>query len=94
MPAKTKPNAASTSKKTTGPLIDGRVSEAQIEKAVIALQNHRQKGKQISAAKELPLEGLEGLDGEGSRTDREDVVWMQLTVKRLNANAPIKAVRL
>lgn len=94
MPGKVKVKSDKKAKKSDGPLIDGRVSETQIEKAVSALQKHREKSKKVLDDSELPLEGLDGLEGEGSRMDRADVVWMQLTVKRLNANAPVKAVRM
>lgn len=75
-------------------LIDGRVSTSQIGKALSALAQHREKAQKAKTANELPLEGDDDLEGNGSRVDRSDVVWMQITVKRLNANAPIKAIRL
>lgn len=84
--------AVSSSKKTEA-RIDGRVSISQVEKALTALAKHREKSRK-SDDNELPLDGQEDVEGEGSRVDRSDVVWMQLTVKRLNVNAPVKAVRM
>ncbi|UZJ54957.1 hypothetical protein CBS101457_004277 [Exobasidium rhododendri] len=73
--------------------IDGRVSTSQVGKALSALAQYREKASQSKAGNDLPLEGRDDLVGDGSRVDRNDVVWMQITVKRLNANAPIKAIR-
>jgi hypothetical protein len=75
-------------------LIDGRVSTSQVVKALSALAQYRQKAAQSKVGNELPLEGEDDVEGNGSRIDRNDVVWMQITVKRLNASAPVKAVRL
>lgn len=93
MPAKSKTTEKKRVSSTSARRIDGRVSVDQVEKALSALEKHREKSR-TTMANELPLDGADDLEGEGSRSDRGDVVWMQITVKRLNANAPVKAIRL
>ena len=91
MPTKSK---STEGRGASAPLIDGRVSTVQVAKALSALAQHREKSRKEAGDNELPLSGQDDGEGEGSRVDRSDVVWMQLTVKRLNANAPVKAVQM
>lgn len=72
--------------------IDGKVSLAQVNKACRALAAHREKSK--GATRDLPLDGDESDEGIGSRVDPADTVWLQLTIKSLNPNAPAKPIRM
>lgn len=94
MPAKSNIAEKKGVRGTSSRRIDGRVSVDQVEKALSALAKHREKSRTARSNNELPLDGTDDVEGEGSRLNRTDVVWMQLTVKRLNANAPVKAIRL
>lgn len=64
-------------------LIASHVSSAQALKALSALQAHIVK--QQSQAKELPLDGGVGTD---------EVVFLQVAVKRLSATKQAKPVRM
>lgn len=93
MPAKSKTLEKKRVSSTSSRKIDGRVSIDQVEKALSALIKHREKSRNTKD-NDLPINLADDMEGEGSRSDRSDVAWMQITVKRLNANAPIKAIRL
>lgn len=78
--------------------IGGRVSLAQVEKACSALSAHRQRSRTNAggngASNDLPLDGEDDEEGDGARSNASDVVWMQITIKALNVNAPAKPIRL
>lgn len=78
--------------------IGSRVSLAQVEKACSALSAHRERSKSSSsgksAANDLPLDGEDDEEGDGARSNASDVVWMQITIKALNVNAPAKPIRV
>lgn len=97
--AKGSANKASESKTDNVTLkIGGRVSVAQIEKACSALSAHRKRTRTLSGGKnesnDLPLDGEEDEEGDGARSNASDVVWMQITIKSLNVNAPAKPIRV
>lgn len=73
--------------------IGGQVATSQIEKACAALAAHRARTRS-SDKTQLPLDGDDDDQGDGARSNPDDVVWLQITVKSLNANAPAKPIRL
>lgn len=77
-----------------GALIDGHVSQSQVEKAVKALQAHRKRAQAEDEKHQLPLSGHDDVEGEGARADPADVLWLMVTTKTINENAPPKPVRM
>jgi hypothetical protein len=80
-------SAAAAAAGSSASLIGGHVAPAQALKALRALAAHVAAAgeRRAAAASELPLDGGAGAD---------DVVWMQLTVKRLSATKQVKPVRM
>lgn len=93
-PASAEPSTSATT------LIDSRVSSAQALRALKALQSHRKKHKaqQAEQSKQtgksiLPLDGEDAdVDASESRTD--DMVYLNVTVKRLAKEKKTKPVQM
>lgn len=90
-------SAASTSAASSSsqPLIDGHVSPAQTLKALKALRAHRQKHREAQSAKSNDAgKSLLPLDAGDDEGERDEMVWVNVTVKRLGVEKKVKPVMM